>query len=539
MKKLRILAICLIFCLPAVGLGEEYLVAESSGSVPANAISSEFQTALDALNKGSLLDAVNGFASLGSENSADKYSRYANALLLIRREDPAAAIDLLRDLSGFLDSDYRLAFAQKLRLHRYAADGKFGYVDSAGAWQITPQFDWAERVFRAESAPIHDLNNADYTDGDLYMVAAVFSGTTQIGDGDTEPLEGRYGLLRNDGTLVVPINYMEILWTVNGVAAVTDGESSYLYNLLTGAPIGGAYQEVGVYQGGYVTVEQNGLWGYLNPVAGEYLNGGCIWESALPFSEGFAGVSQDGAYGFINNSGATVIALQYTGVAPFSEGYAGVRIARRWGFINTDNELVIKQTYAGVQTFQNGLCAVQKSKSWGLIDTEGNVVLRIKYSEITDFDPIYHRAWFRQNKLWGLVASDGSVVLKPTWSFRDDFDGNTLCRVGYKNKYGFIDASGKLRILNQYDAASPFRADYAAVQDGDGNVSYINKTQHGFTIDTGVPVECRAGFIEARKVWETQSETTDENGETQTVSEKHIAYTLYDDQGTAIPVAAF
>lgn len=539
MKKFLIVVLCLLFCIPAIGLGEEYLVSDNSDVIPANALSSKFQTALDALNEGSLLDAVNGFAGLGSENGADQYSRYAYALLLIQREDPAAAIDLLNELGGFLDSDYQLAFAKKLRLHRYAENSKFGYVDAAGAWQIGPQYVWAERGFRAESALIHDRNSADYTDSDLYMVAEVFSGTTQIGETDTEPLEGKYGLLRNDGTLVVPMRYTEILWTVNGVAAVTDGVSCYLYNLISGEPIGGAYEETGAYENGYVTVKQNGLWGYLNPVTGEYLNGGCVWESALPFSEGYAGVSQDGAFGFINQIGDIAIALQYTGVAPFSEGYAGVRVAKRWGFINTRNEQVIKPAYAAVQTFQNGLCAVQKSKSWGLINADGEIVLRIKYSEITDFDPIYHRAWFRLNKLWGLVASDGSVVIKPTWSYRDDFDGNTLCRVAYKNKYGFIDASGKSRILNQYDVASPFRADYAAVQDSEGNISYINKTQHSFTIDTDVPVECRAGFIEARKIWDTETVTTDENGETQTTTVKHIAYSLYDDQGMAVPVAAY
>ena len=98
MKKFLIIVLCLLFCMPAIGLGEEYLVSDNSDVIPANALSSKFQTALDALNEGSLLDAVNGFAGLGSENGADQYSRYAYALLLIQREDPAAAIDLLNGI---------------------------------------------------------------------------------------------------------------------------------------------------------------------------------------------------------------------------------------------------------------------------------------------------------------------------------------------------------------------------------------------------------------------------------------------------------
>lgn len=53
--------------------------------------------------------------------------------------------------------------------------------------------------------------------------------------------------------------------------------------------------------------------------------------------------------------------------------------------------------------FQGGLCAVKRGSAWGLIDTAGTLVLRAKYSEI-GADPIYHRAWVRQNKLWGLVS---------------------------------------------------------------------------------------------------------------------------------------
>lgn len=535
MKKLVALLLCLSLCLPMASLGEDFLVgsASSSGS------SAAFQAALDSLNEGSLLDAINAFAGIGLQNDANRYADYAHALLYMQRDNPVEAKKLLADLSGFLDSDYQLALAEAMQLHRFAQDDQFGYVGSDGKWQIAPQFDWAERVFRGESLPSHNRDTTAFTAEDLYRVAAVFMGTTAIDGTDVQPLDGKYGLIRSDGTLVVPVIYTEILWTVNGVAAVTDGESCYLYNLITAKRIGNAYEEIGVYENGYITVKLDGLWGYLDPITGDYLGDGCVWETALPFSDGYAGVSLDGDYGFIDESGSIAIDLQYTGVASFSEGLAGVRISKRWGFINPQNELVIKQAYAAVQTFQYGACAVKKSSSWGLINTEGNVILRIKYSEITDFDPIYHRAWIRQNKLWGLIATDGTIISKPTWSIRDDFNSNTLCRVAYKNKYGFIDANGKLRIINSYTAASPFCASYAAVVDSEGNITYINKTMRSFTIDTDVPVECRCGFIEGRKFITTEQTVITEDGETQALTETHMQYALYDQIGTPIPVVEY
>ena len=543
MRKQIAVLLCIAMLLPGLALGEDFLVDETAatGTAATSTIqnatiangSKAMQTAVAQLQQGSLLDALNAFAGISGEDSARQYSDYTQALLHIKRENPAAAIALLQTLSGFLDSDAQLELTKASQLHRYAQDGLFGYVDAQGAWIVAPQFDWAERVMRMESATTQANGETPY------LVAMVFLGTTQVGVTDTEPLVGLFGLMRNDGTLVVPANYTDVLWTVDGVAAVTDESGVHLFDLATGLSIGDTLEEVGVYQNGYINGKQNGLWGYLNPLTGQTLGDGYVWESALPFSQGKAGVSLEGQYGFIDQTGTVVIDLQYTDVAPFSEGLAGVRVQKRWGFVDQSNTVIIKPTFASVQTFQNGLCAVKKGSAWGLVNTAGEFVLRAKYTEITDFDPIYHRAWIRQNKLWGLVSTSGSVVLKPTWSYRDDFDGNTLCVVGYKNYYGYIDASGKTRIVNAYTAASPFRADYGAVQEESGTVRYISKSQRGFALDTDVPVECLHGFIEGRKITETQTTALDTVGTTVTVVERHIAYRLFDNLGTPINVESY
>ena len=545
MKKLAMVLLCLALCLPTTVLGESFAVTEAAGSG-----SAAFEAALSALDAGSLLDAVNGFAKLGDEENAARYTLYANALLLEQRDEPGEAATLWEGLSGFLDSDYQLAKAQALQAHRYAQNGKFGYVNAAGEWIVAPTYDWAERVFRVESAPQHDRTETTVPVNGVCLVAEVFTGTTQTTATDTEPLEGKYGLVRTDGTLAVPVEYQSVLWAIGGIAAVSDGQSCYLYDIATATILGGAYEAVGEYAQGFIPVKQNGLWGYLSPVTGQLLGGGCTWESALPFSEGYAGVSADGQYGFIDLNGETAVALQYNGVAPFSEGLAGVCIGKKWGFINTEGKQIIKQAYAEVGAFASGACPVKKGTVWGVIDAQGNVILRIKYSEITDFDPIYHRAWIRQNKLWGLVSASGAIAMKPTWSSRDDFNGNTLCRVGYKNKYGFVDANGKTRIVNIYDAASSFRAGYAAVLDESGNISYINKAQQGFTIDTDVPVECLCGFIEGRTVTATTAaaptatpapDGTQADGDTatRTVTTYSIAYSLYTSEGKPVTVAPY
>ena len=546
MKKWMLPLLCLYLCLPTLCLGEDYLVSETAatagGGIATVATGVENEKLRDALLQladGSVLDAINSLTSLGKTDGADRYAAYANAQLALMREDPATAEAALTGCDDCLDSAYQLALIQATRLHRFAQNGLFGFVDQTGAWKIAPQFDWAERVFRSGSETAHDPLAAEYTPEELYRVAAVFSGVTDVSETDTEPVEGKYGLLRSDGTLVAPVKYTAVLWAKDGVAAMEDGEKTQLYRITTAEPVGEAYDEAGAYAEGYVPVKKGDKWAYLNPLTGEVLGEGFVWETALPFSQELAAVSRDGLYGYIGTDGQAAIALQYAGAASFSEGLAGVRVGNRWGFIDSKGTLAIQPAYAGVKGFQQGQCAVRKGEQWGLINTSGEVTLRLKYSEIEDFDPIYHRAWFRQNKLWGLVSSGGNVVMKPTWGAHDAFSGNTLCRVAYRDAYAFVDANGKTRVSGEFSAASPFRANYAGVRDASGGVRYLSKTLQSFTVPTTVPVECLCGFIEGRTIAETVTETADTLGNPVTVTERTIAYALFDATGNPITVAAY
>ncbi len=541
MKRRWVSCLCLMLMMPLMALGEDFLVTDGAaqqGATTAAQSTPALSAAVAQLTAGSYLDALNALAKQPGEDAA-RYASYAKARLLLLRDNPAAALPLLAELSGFLDADYQLALCKASRLHRAVQDGKFGYVDETGAWKVPPQFDWAERVMRAESAPERAMTDAAFAPGDTYTVAAVFVGTVEGGESDFAPAVGKYGLVRSDGMMIAQPIYDSVLWAKGGFAALRGATGCTLYRIADGTQVGDVFEDVTPYAGGFIAVKLNGLWAYLDAATGQPAGDGYVWESAGPYSEGLAAVSQRGLYGYIDATGKVVIPLDYSGAAPFSGGLAGVRAAKRWGFVDKTGAVVIKPTYAAVGAFQSGLCAIQKGSVWGLIDAQNNVVLRVKYSEIGAFDPITHRAWIRQNKLWGLVSTEGKIVLTPAWGKHDEFSGNTLCRVAYKGMYGFIDASGKTRILNQYAAASPFTADCAAVKDASGKITYIDKTGNGFPLDTDIPVECRQGFIEARKLRVMETPVVNEDGTPGTVEERFFTYALYDAQGKPIAVAAY
>ncbi len=69
---------------------------------------------------------------------------------------------------------------------------------------------------------------------------------------------------------------------------------------------------------------------------------------------------------------------------PFSEGYAAVRNNGLWGYINTDGEYAVQPAYEQATSFVGGVAAVYGGGMWQIIDTTGAVRLQLPgVSEVT------------------------------------------------------------------------------------------------------------------------------------------------------------
>lgn len=502
---------------------------DGANPLPRTGAAIGYQNALDMLDRGDLISAINAFARMGQYESAPQYTAYLEAKLHLLRNNPRKALEGFGKLGDFLDSRALAAQAQALHGHRFQREGLFGFVDGGGQVIIPPQFDWAQRSFRPESVTVAEGGQPSLP------VAAVFMGATSWDGTDLAPGAGQYGLVRRDGTLAAPPAYDEILWTVDGIGALRSGEVFTLVDLATGQPLGEPYEGVGELSQGFIPVKSLGKWGYLRR-DGAMLPGGFAWDSALPFREGMAGVSLEGKAGFIDTWGALTIPLAFDGVASFGEGMAGVRQGKKWGFVNPQGQLVIKPAFWEVGTFSQGRCLARRNTKWGVINAQGKWVISYKYDEITEYDPIYHRAWMRNNKLWGLLSLDG-VVLKPAWATFTPFAADGMSAVSYKGRYGYIDIRGVNRIPNGFEQAAPFSAGVGGVYSGEGGTQYLNKLGRGFSLPSNVPTQPLNGFIEARKINEVLAVQTDPaTGEITETVKYEIALSLYDVEGNPIEV---
>ncbi len=507
---------------PAAAVAKtEWLIQENAGGSPA------YQEAMQLLEAGSLVDAMNALIKLGDEGDAAQYASYALAKLRLLRNDSPEAIKGFEDLGDFADSRWYKEAAQALSCHRYSDGSQFGYVDASGAMVVQAQFDWAERVFRADSL---------VPGGTVSPVAVVFKGTVECDGYDLLPKEGKYGLVRRDGTLAVPVEYDEILWTAEGLAAVRRAEGFWLYELASGQALCQAQDGMGGYGEDRVPVCKAGQWGYVDRT-GTLLFDGYQWDSALPFSQGLAGVSLEGKAGFINIQGAVAIPLEYEAVTSFSEGKAGFLQKKRWGLIDKAGKVFAKAVYQEIGSYTQGFCMAKRGDKWGILDSKAKWLINNRYDEVTDFDPIYHRAWIRKNKLWGFIDSEGTVILKPAWHGFTPFGADGIAKVRYQDFYGYIDHQGVNRIPNMYEEAADFQGNLAGVALY-GQVQYRNKMDNKvFDLPGNMPTEVLYGFIEGRKVQEHRETFMDieKNEETETVSYT-ITFELYDMDGTRIEV---
>lgn len=79
-------------------------------------------------------------------------------------------------------------------------------------------------------------------------------------------------------------------------------------------------------------------------------------------------------WGFIDSTGAVVVAPRFAQVQEFAEGLAPVREAGHYGFMDGTGRLVLAQSYGYASSFHHGLAVVQQDSTPQLIDRMGHLV---------------------------------------------------------------------------------------------------------------------------------------------------------------------
>lgn len=154
------------------------------------------------------------------------------------------------------------------------------------------------------------------------------------------------------------------------------------------------------------------------------------FEEANEFEQGLATVCIGGRCGMIDSMGKEVLALKFRVLSYFHEGLAAASLdGQKFGFVDQSGAFVIAPIFAGVSDFQERRAVVVQGQKCALINTKGTLLTSFKYQ--------------------GIEAMKGGIA-------RVCLKNDSREGAQFSNFWGFIDSNGKeICPLDNYGYESP------------------------------------------------------------------------------------
>jgi Glycosyl hydrolase-like 10/WG containing repeat len=201
------------------------------------------------------------------------------------------------------------------------------------------------------------------------------------------------------------------------------------------------------------------------------------FDWADSFKEERARVKMGYKWGYIDKTGRLISRLQFDEAEFFSEGLALVRIANKYGYLDKTGKLVIPPQFEAANSFREGLATVKVGGKWGYIDPTGILVITAQFDEADSFSQGLARVAITSLIDIGTTNSpiNPNPINSPTNPNPTNSPTNPNPTTTATLKSGYIDKTGKLVILPNFDTATSFSENLAAVKNGN-KWGYINPT---------------------------------------------------------------
>ena len=272
-------------------------------------------------------------------------------------------------------------------------EGKWGYIDATGTFVIAPRFTWA----------------SDFSQG----LAAV-------------SVEGKWGYIDHTGAWVIQPQFFANGNFSEGLGLVATACQS--------DPHGDPRLSSICFPDKHGYIDRTGRF-VIQP----------RFRMAYDFAQGLAAVEVGNKTGFIDTTGALVIAAKWiTGPHPkFADGRALVQIGDKWGYIARTGRLVIQPLSRIAVDFSEQLTLVEVDHRWGFIDTTGAIAIAPQFYLAMPFSEGLAAAQVSPG-MWGYIDRSGRIVMEPRRRiFASPFAGG-LARVVEQDGSRYIDRTGNI-----------------------------------------------------------------------------------------------
>ncbi len=282
-----------------------------------------------------------------------------------------------------------------------------------------------------------------------------------------------YGAIDPKGHLFLPVRYQEIrIDSVSSLLSVREKGKWGIVNRAGKSVVPVQYDEIRIQTYGMFTARTGDKW-YLLDAKGQPVNNN-TWQQINDFKFLHAAARSGNKAGLITVRGNWAIEPRYDSLSIISdflvlhegEGQKGLTA------LHTQKFILAVDTIENI----NNYFRVRLNGKQGILNSRGQEVIPIQYNYISSFsrDSILTVV---QGKKKGLMNLGGRTILQPDALYQDLFVMNDQ-RVGVRirNKYGFVDDRGRLRIANRYEGIGPFSGGMAAVMIR-GSWGYIDKDE--------------------------------------------------------------
>jgi hypothetical protein len=231
---------------------------------------------------------------------------------------------------------------------------------------------------------------------------------------------------------------------------------------------------------------------------------------------GLFGVQDGMLWGFADATGKTRIEPKFEDVEPFENGVAPVKMGGRWGYIRTDGTMETAFTFMEIAGREGAFVSARDAQGWAIFRiggggppereeiSEARRASSISESTVVTQHPDGERLHVivSRNDAFGVLQifprfsakekfiqirrmSEGfapATTAANTWGFLHKTSGEYLWRSRFEDaqqfaqgfapvklagRWGYIDRAGRPIIPPTYEAAFPFRGDYAVIRQAD------------------------------------------------------------------------
>jgi hypothetical protein len=190
------------------------------------------------------------------------------------------------------------------------------------------------------------------------------------------------------------------------------------------------------------------------------------YEKMTPYNGRYFAVRNYGYYGAIDRYGKEIVHCVFDSLLEFRGEQLAVKFKGQYAIIDLQENWILMPRLTPVKLVSNELFLEQQQAVFFLKDFKGGIVYFTSNEVLVKSDHLLEKlADGREKK----VGFDGRVIEPETPTLIENtqfiFPESEGLRGILKNgKYGFVDARGRLRIANRYEAISPFREGLAAVK---------------------------------------------------------------------------